>query len=64
MTLQLDHIDVSTLPEGILLYQPELKQWTPSSDWTLHTSGPSSRYVCSLAIEGAELLRRLRRMAN
>ena len=54
MTLQLDHIDVSTLPEGILLYQPELKQWTPSSDWTLHTLGPSSRYVCSLAIEGAD----------
>jgi 4'-phosphopantetheinyl transferase len=54
MSLQLDHIDVGTLPEGILLYQPELKQWTPSSDWTLHTLGSSAHYVCSLAIEGTD----------
>ena len=54
MTLQLDHIDVGTLPQGILLYQPELNQWTPAPDWTLHTLGPSPRYVCSLAIEGAD----------
>ncbi|MFL5448489.1 MAG: 4'-phosphopantetheinyl transferase family protein [Gemmatimonadales bacterium] len=53
MTLQLDHIDVGTLPEGILLYQPELNQWTPSPDWTLHTLSPSPSYVCSLAFEGA-----------
>ncbi|HKP50189.1 MAG TPA: 4'-phosphopantetheinyl transferase superfamily protein, partial [Gemmatimonadales bacterium] len=54
MTLQLSHIDVGTLPEGILLFQPALKQWTPSTDWTLHTLGSSRRYVCSLAIEGAD----------
>ena len=54
MTLQLNHIDVGTLPEGILFYRPELNQWTPSTDWTLYTLDPSPRSVCSLAIEGAD----------
>jgi 4'-phosphopantetheinyl transferase len=52
MTLQLNHIDVGTLPDGIRFYQPELNRWTPSPEWTLHTLGPSPRDVCSLAIEG------------
>jgi len=54
MTLQLNHIDVGTLPQGILFYQPELNQWTPSSAWTLRTLDPSPRYVCSLAVEGVD----------
>jgi 4'-phosphopantetheinyl transferase len=54
MSLQLNNIDVGTLPQGILFYQPELNQWTPSTDWTLHTLGPSPGYVCSLAIQGAD----------
>jgi 4'-phosphopantetheinyl transferase len=54
MTLQLDHIDVGTLPEGILVYQPELKQWAPFTDWTLHTLSSSPGCVCSLAIEGGD----------
>jgi len=54
MTLQLDHIDVGTLPEGILLYQPDLNQWTSAPNWTLHTVGSSSGYVCSVAVEGLD----------
>jgi 4'-phosphopantetheinyl transferase len=51
MTLQLDHIDVATLPDSILLYQPDLDQWTSARGWTLQTLHANRRHVCSLAIE-------------
>jgi 4'-phosphopantetheinyl transferase len=51
MTLRLDHIDVDTQPDGILLYQPEFDQWTPAPGWKLQTLHTNPRYVCSLAME-------------
>jgi 4'-phosphopantetheinyl transferase len=51
MSLRLDHIDVDTHPDGILLYHPELDQWTPAPGWTLQTLDTNPRYVCSLAME-------------
>jgi len=54
MSLSLDHIDVSTSPDRVLLLDDGSDHWSASPQWTLHSFPAGSGYAASLAVEGRD----------
>lgn len=54
MMLRLDHIDVGTLPDQVLLFRSASGHWAASRRWTLRTLEVDPLYMSSLAAEGED----------
>jgi 4'-phosphopantetheinyl transferase len=54
MSLRVDHIDVSTSPDRVLLLNDSWNQWSESPQWTLRSFSVGPGYTASLAAEGQE----------
>jgi 4'-phosphopantetheinyl transferase len=54
MTLRLDHIDVGTLPDQVLLFHSASGHWEACRRWTLRTLEVNPLYAACLAAEGED----------
>jgi len=54
MTLRLDHIDVETLPDQVLLFHSASGHWAACRRWTLRTLEVDPLYAACLAAEGED----------